>query len=356
MNIQLQNSLNSLQSTAQMIVATNSTMHDLKEKLRNLHPECANDHVEPLPTKEQFLKENYHPKPVYEPTFKAKSPILLIVSGLIHIVLIPFDEFMALPFYFISMCIAGTLAIWNLIRFGDFYRKNQTAERVRGDNIQEQERYIEAYKELCAKHKAKTLRWTAYLKQNAEKVSAQYEASKKEIEQQIGRYSSIEAGYITEYRNIANEIGWPYAYYEKRDVLNNVIAIVANGRADSVKEALNIEIADVNAKRQRELAEEQVRANQERNRLEKLNIIAQYEQAEAARREREELINSLYEYLEEQDRSNQRAAEEAQQAREDAVKRSGERQCASCTKYLRCSYRNSNEGHCTAFEPTKSWF
>ena len=131
-------------------------------------------------------------------------------------------------------------------------------------------------------------------------------------------------------------------------VINTLIDYIKKGRADNLKEAINL--YEENEYRQRQL-ELQMESEEQRRREEEERIELEN------RRHREEM--SLLERQEAQRRRDEenyrREAEKNERRKEreaaEAAKRAAESRCLSCAKRQRCSLKVSHPQNCSAFEP-----
>ena len=123
--------------------------------------------------------------------------------------------------------------------------------------------------------------------------------------------------------------------YSSTDSLKQLLSILEDGRADNVKEAINVYEHDKEIKQQTEYA--------------RLQTAIQYEKMKQAQNDSQQLASLLREL---QDESANTAEENNK-----AAKRRGTEQCNHCKRYLTCSHKYSNDtGLCTGFVPTESFF
>ena len=123
--------------------------------------------------------------------------------------------------------------------------------------------------------------------------------------------------------------------YSSTDSLKQLLSILEDGRADNIKEAINVYEHDKEIKQQTEYA--------------RLQTAIQYEKMKQAQNDSQQLASLLREL---QDESANTAEENNK-----ATKRRGTEQCNHCKRYLTCSHKYSNDtGLCTGFVPTDSFF
>ena len=131
-------------------------------------------------------------------------------------------------------------------------------------------------------------------------------------------------------------------------VINTLIDYIKKGRADNVKEAINLYEENLYRQKQLDLqreSEEQRRFEEEermefenRRHREEMNLL---ERQEAQRRRDEE------NYRREEEKKAFRKEREAA----EAAKRAAESRCLSCAKRQRCTLKGSHPQNCSAFEP-----
>ncbi len=158
-----------------------------------------------------------------------------------------------------------------------------------------------------------------------------------------GRISEIERNEM-EYTSMAStyevSLGIPFCYQSVEEI-KKLIKVVSDGRADSIKEAINVLVSDGYLQKQTEYAQQQAE-------YAKARAAVEYQRLQQEENHRDAVMNVLQEL---QDRTDVAASDALKSA-----KKRGETQCYNCRRYWSCSQRRHNDnGMCTAFVPKESY-
>lgn len=188
-------------------------------------------------------------------------------------------------------------------------------------------------------------------------LKREYEEKSIILDKRISELQKDESKYEMMGNKCAADLEVPYSYQHLYQV-RKLTKVVSDGRADSIKEAINIVTSDDNLEKQAEYARQQTEYARQQAEYEKQRAEYAQQQAENTR------VQIAVEYLRlQQEKENQNVAMNAiqeiqnmyEKASNDslkAAKKRGETQCYNCTLRWSCSQKMYNDnGMCTAFTP-----
>lgn len=315
-----------------------------ESELKKLHVVSEDEYVGTFYTEEEYIRKHVKIRCPSKPELITKEGIRMLIIGLLVLIvccvciitevasswltlLLVGIAFISLCFTF--MCVGSFIgnvirSIPEMIAYRKTNKKYQTErkklqndyQQYRAIQMEEQERKRIGYRSNPTRFEQEFLDKTVNLQNRIEELKKEKQLN----EMTRHRYEM--------------ELEIPLKY-SSTDSLKQLLSILEDGRADSIKEAINVYEHDKEIKQQTEYA--------------RLQTAIQYEKMKQAQNDSQQLASLLREL---QDESANTAEENNK-----AAKRRGTEQCNHCKRYLTCSHKYSNDtGLCTGFVPTESYF
>lgn len=345
MNYSLCNQLQEYLSALRRGYALPAQISEAKAELDDLHVVSEEEYVGTLYTESQYVRMHTSITSPEKPKMEMSSFLWFFISiivfavciciyefkihGILYIVatLLMFPSLISCVINGLRIIVSTIMNIPKLIAYSKSLSKYQS----------EQRKAREGYLQYRAECEAKQRRRRAEYRSNPARFEQEFFEKTANIQDRITQLNEEEKMVAQKRRRLENELGIPSRYNDTTS-LERLVNIINDGRADSLKEAINVYESDKEMQKQTDYAKK----------------LAEYAQAQA-------MIQ--YERMkQEQDSSQQVAAiisqlhDEAAQANRKDGKRRGVEQCYNCKRYLTCSQRYNNDtGMCTGFLPTEKY-
>ena len=231
------------------------------------------------------------------------------------------------------------------------YEQYQYAMQAYVQNKAIYERNLQTYKNWVAKLKADS---RAEYQRRLPELRVGFDRMLRQNDAEIARLGQEITEQTVSIRLAGDSIGLVSQYALDRAYVAALKRLVAEGRADSVKEAVNLHIHEEREKSRLEYARQQA-ANAERAaNYARQQAMYEQERAATAQRQYEEQQEYNKQMLDAEERrreDDQRRWDEAQEAARDQARSRGRDECFHCRNHNRCLIKSSNCGGCASYIP-----